>query len=349
MILVATAVLLAGFMLVSYGREAARIPADVVSGTGRYTVQNGDTLNWIADQYGVSVNALKSSNGLDSDRIVVGQVLTIPKSGLTSDKVEKDETVHITAPVGSARGPVSSDSGHYTVQYGDSLWMIAVKYGVPVNDLKEINGLGTDTVYPGQMLKIPAKSAPGSQKPAGHNSGLPLREILREKGISASNPGLVIRVRKTAHTLSVVSKDGVWLKTYHVELGDNGLGDKAVSGDHKTPEGTFYISQAMVLSPSDPYLGSRWTRLSYPNWEDAQRGLARGLIDLPAYDAIVAANNNGQPPPQWTALGGGVGIHGGSTSALGRDWTWGCVGLTNTDVEDFYNFVGVGTKVIIER
>jgi lipoprotein-anchoring transpeptidase ErfK/SrfK len=53
-------------------------------------------------------------------------------------------------------------------------------------------------------------------------------------------------------------------------------------------------------------------------------------------------------PPQRTALGGGVGIHGGSTPELGSDWTWGCVGLTNKDVEDFYNYVSNGTKVTIQ-
>jgi murein L,D-transpeptidase YafK len=153
-------------------------------------------------------------------------------------------------------------------------------------------------------------------------------------------------VDKSAHTLSLYS-GGTWLKYYHVELGDSGLADKQAAGDHKTPEGSFYVTQKTVFGTPDYYLGSRWMRLSYPNREDAQRGLNAGLVDQSVCDQIVSAISRHQTPPQWTPLGGGIGIHGGDRDSFQDDWTWGCVGLTDQDVEDFYDFVKVGTPVTI--
>jgi murein L,D-transpeptidase YafK len=82
-----------------------------------------------------------------------------------------------------------------------------------------------------------------------------LSQILKAGGINGTKIGLEIFVDKSTKTLSAFAGN-VWLKSYHVELGDNGLGDKLVGGDHKTPEGTFYISELSVLKPVDEYLGS---------------------------------------------------------------------------------------------
>lgn len=175
-----------------------------------------------------------------------------------------------------------------------------------------------------------------------------LKQIFLDKDIDPEDETIGIVVDKSDRTLSI-TMDGKVMKTYHVELGDGGLGDKKVSGDHKTPEGTFYITEKSVLSPADYYLGSRWMELGYPNIEDADRGLKAGIISQKTHDNIVSAINRGEMPPQHTALGGGVGIHGGSISSFGNDWTWGCVGLSNKNVEDFYSYIKVGTKVTISR
>lgn len=174
----------------------------------------------------------------------------------------------------------------------------------------------------------------------------PLSAILLTKGIASSIPNLKIVVNKTQHVLTLYSGANP-LKSYGVAIGEGGLKDKQVSGDHKTPEGTFYIAEKSVLTPADQFLGTRWMRVSYPNIEDAGRGLNAGLIDQVAYKSIVSATNSGQIPPQKTALGGGVGIHGGNDTNGPKDWTWGCVGLNNSDVEEIYAYISVGTPLII--
>lgn len=207
---------------------------------------------------------------------------------------------------------------------------------------------GSASVAP-QQPQASRQSQPSrqSQAPSRWQREQPLRAILQEKGLSSLAEGLIL-IDKSDKTLSLVY-DGTILKNYHVEFGDGGMGDKQVSGDHKTPEGTFYVMNREVLSPADPYLGSRWFGVSYPNIEDAERGLKQGLISQSEYGAIVAAVNSRGTPLRNTALGGGIGIHGGSTPALGANWTWGCVGLKNADIEDLFDFVPAGTRIVIQR
>ena len=157
-----------------------------------------------------------------------------------------------------------------------------------------------------------------------------------------------IVISKINHLLTLYSGTAP-VKSYRVVIGDGGLGDKQVAGDHKTPEGSFIITEKLVISPPDQYLGLRWIRLSYPNLEAAERGLNSGLINQATHYLIVSAIKNGQTPPQNTPLGGGIGIHGAIDTHGYSDWTWGCIGMTNADVSEIYNFVAVGTPVVIQH
>jgi len=133
--------------------------------------------------------------------------------------------------------------------------------------------------------------------------------------------------------------DQVLLRTYKVGLGLNPVADKKLEGDHCTPEGDFYIFTKNNKSAYYLSLG-----LSYPNVEDAERGLSDGLITRPEHDAIVDAIRKKRMPPQNTKLGGEIYIHGHGAS---NDWTWGCVALENEDVRELYEAVSVGTLVTI--
>lgn len=279
--------------------------------TNQYIAKVGDVIHPPADKDSMNEGALNQDNSLKTNTTTVEPAQEIPAAELL--------------------GP-----NQYIVASDDSLKKVSEKFNTTVSELKWANSLEADTIKPGQVLDIPI------------NQESTLSDIIDEKGIDLQTKGLEIYVDKSDHVLGLIS-NGTFLKSYHVELGDNGLEDKEISGDHKTPEGTFYISEKSVLDPSDEYLGSRWMRLSYPNIEDANRGLKDGIISNGIYHEIVNAFRNLKTPPQNTPLGGGVGIHGGSTAELGSDWTWGCVGLTNSSVEDFYNYVKVGTKVVIQK
>jgi murein L,D-transpeptidase YafK len=123
-------------------------------------------------------------------------------------------------------------------------------------------------------------------------------------------------------------------------LGLNPVPDKVRQGDRATPEGEFYIFTKNDKSAFYLSLG-----VSYPNAEDAARGLRDNLISKAQHDAIVQAIKRKATPPQNTRLGGDIYIHGnGATS----DWTWGCVALENEDVKELFDSVPVGTPVTIK-
>lgn len=147
-----------------------------------------------------------------------------------------------------------------------------------------------------------------------------------------------ITVTKSERKLELYSA-GALTRTYKIGLGLNPVPDKQREGDRATPEGEFYISLKNPKSAYHLSLG-----LSYPNIEDAERGLKDGLITRAQHDAIVKAIKRKQAPPQYTALGGLIFIHG---NGAGSDWTWGCVALENEDIEELYRVVSVGTPVTI--
>jgi murein L,D-transpeptidase YafK len=150
------------------------------------------------------------------------------------------------------------------------------------------------------------------------------------------NPHIV--VTKSKRRLELYS-DGPLVRTYKVGLGLNPVPDKTRQGDRATPEGEFYIFTKNDKSAFYLSLG-----ISYPNVEDAERGLRDKLISQAQHDAIVRAIKRKATPPQNTALGGDIYIHGNGANS---DWTWGCVALENEDVKELFDAVPVGTPVTI--
>ncbi len=117
-----------------------------VGDTLNYTVKSGDSLWKIANQFGVTVDAIRNLNNLTSNTLQIGQVLKIP--------------VGSTSPTPPSTGGTTT----YTVKAGDSLWKIANQFGVTVDDIRSLNNLTSNTLQIGQVLKIPTTS--GSTPPA---------------------------------------------------------------------------------------------------------------------------------------------------------------------------------------
>jgi murein L,D-transpeptidase YafK len=111
-------------------------------------------------------------------------------------------------------------------------------------------------------------------------------------------------------------------------------------------------SASSTYAPKNPR--SKYFRslcISYPNAEDAERGLAAGLIDREQHAQILAAIRLHAMPPQRTGLGGEIYIHGrgaGEPSSELKDWTRGCIALDNPAMQELYDRVPIGTPVLIE-
>jgi murein L,D-transpeptidase YafK len=148
-----------------------------------------------------------------------------------------------------------------------------------------------------------------------------------------------IVVDKSKRRLFLCS-DSKIVRSYHIALGFQPIGDKVQEGDGRTPEGRYYIC---VKNPKSQYYLS--LGLSYPNIQDAERGLREGLISYEQYDRIAQAISEGRSPPWHTPLGGEIFIHGDGSK---RDWTLGCIALHNNDMQELYDAVPVGTPVLIQ-
>lgn len=130
-----------GTTVLSIGQQL-KIPTKQVTGI-RYTVQRGDSLWKIANQYGVSVDDIIEANNLSGTTLSIGQQLIIPTS--SSEPTPPSEEENTTQL--------------YVVKSGDSLYSIARAFGTTVSDLRKINNLTTDILQIGQLLKIPGKDS----------------------------------------------------------------------------------------------------------------------------------------------------------------------------------------------
>lgn len=148
-----------------------------------YTVQSGDTLYKIANKYGITVSQLQSLNHLSSNTIYVGQVLKIAvqpetatnytvkagdslwaiankfnmsvselksMNGLTSDHIYVGQQLKV------AKADTTNPPSAHTVQSGNTLYSIANKYHLSVDQLKSFNQLTDNTIYVGQVLQLKA-------------------------------------------------------------------------------------------------------------------------------------------------------------------------------------------------
>jgi murein L,D-transpeptidase YafK len=156
-----------------------------------------------------------------------------------------------------------------------------------------------------------------------------------------------ILIAKRARTLDLIL-DGHLEHRYCIALGGNAAADKSVEGDHATPLGEFYVC---AKNPRSKYFLSLC--ISYPNAEDAQRGLAANLIGAEEYGQILAALHAGKMPPQHTRLGGEIYIHGRGVKPIEgasgeKDWTRGCIALDNSDMQELYDRIDIGDPLRID-
>ncbi len=122
---------------------ATVVPA-ASSTPGKHIVQANENLFRIALRYGTTIEALAQANGITNPALImVGQELKIPSGGGAAT----------LPPTGG-----SSGSGAYTVQAGDNLFRIALKYNFDQYYLARYNGISNPAlIYPGQTIRIPSE------------------------------------------------------------------------------------------------------------------------------------------------------------------------------------------------
>ncbi|MEA2922416.1 MAG: hypothetical protein QOF07_2379 [Bradyrhizobium sp.] len=134
-----------------------------------------------------------------------------------------------------------------------------------------------------------------------------------------------IRVDKAARTLTLL-RGATVIKTYPVSLGGAPEGQKSREGDGRTPEGRYSIDSRNSRSRFHLAL-----HISYPSADDRRAAQQRGVS--PGGDIMIHGLPNG--------LGWLDKLH------LKRDWTDGCVAVTNPEMEEIWAHVATGTAIEI--
>ena len=129
-------------------------------------------------------------------------------------------------------------------------------------------------------------------------------------------------VYKSARRMEFWADDKL-IKTYHISLGGNPIGHKQRQGDSRTPEGLYYINDRNPNSGYHLNLG-----ISYPNTTDRKRP------GNPGGDIKIHGLKNGQ---------GWIGKF-----QRWRDWTDGCIAVTNEEMEELYAAVPNGTPILLK-
>jgi len=118
------------------------------------------------------------------------------------------------------------------------------------------------------------------------------------------------------------------IKTYSIALGKSPTGAKQFEGDNKTPEGEYIIYHKSTKSEFYKSLG-----ISYPNENEKKYAQTQGKI-----------------------AGGQIRIHGfkhdfTGDQTLGKqtDWTAGCIAVTNAEMDEIYELVDIGVKILIQE
>ncbi|MBI5461931.1 MAG: L,D-transpeptidase [Gammaproteobacteria bacterium] len=137
------------------------------------------------------------------------------------------------------------------------------------------------------------------------------------------------------------------IKTYEdIAIGRFGTTADKRHLDGKTQLGEFHVS--LIKNTS---LFHRFFGLDYPQLDQAERALKRGELPLDQYKAIHSAVRAHRTPPQNTALGGHLGIHGiGAGDPKVHEaynWTNGCIALTNRQVDELAQWMRLGVRVVI--
>ena len=150
------------------GHSASPAPAS-------YRVRRGDSLSMIAQRFGTSVASIKRMNGLRGSRIHPGQVLTLSEPPRVPKQADgPDSTASAKAQSGSTQAAASRPR-LYRVRRGDSLAIIARRFGTSVGEIRRANRLKGSRILAGQKLKIPVRTAANGnrQRDGGETTSRP--------------------------------------------------------------------------------------------------------------------------------------------------------------------------------
>ena len=247
------------------------------NGWKSYTVKAGDGLYTVARALGVTVAEVKAQNGLTSNLIHPGQVLSVASSSASSSSASSSSS---SSSASANTGSSDSTSGKsYTVKSGDGLYRVAKALGISVSEARALNG-GSDLIHPGKVFKAgqstTSTSSSSSSSSSSANTGSSsaststgksytvksgdgLYRVAKALGISVSearalnggsdliHPGQVFKAgQSTTSTSSSSSSSSTSANTGSSSASTSGKSYTVKSGD-----GLYTVARALGISVSE--------------------------------------------------------------------------------------------------
>lgn len=140
-----------------------------------YTIVSGDSLIKIANKFSISLGELKQWNNLTSTTIYPGDVLVVSKSAAatTTASSSSSKTTTTSNSTSKATTVSSTNTSTYTIKSGDTLSKIASAYKLSVSQLKQLNNLKSDLIFPGQKLKVSSTASTTTTNSSTNTSSNP--------------------------------------------------------------------------------------------------------------------------------------------------------------------------------
>lgn len=146
---------------------------------------------------------------------------------------------------------------------------------------------------------------------------------------TVSHEGYALVADKLAGELQVY-KDGQRINTFKMDLGTNPIGDKFLEHDRATPEGQYFIDEVRDVGQTGFYRGYV---IDYPQQQDLEE-----LADMKEKGLVKSGHDAGNL----------IMVHGKGGS--GSNWTWGCMALSNQDMDTLFSYdLQKGTPITIVR
>ena len=250
---------------------------------GIHIVSRGETLSAIAVRYGLELSALREINGVEGDRILIGQKLRLRQASTA---------IHV-------------------VERGDALWEIARAYGMTVGELKELNGLASDRIYPGQELELNSEKAVHQLAAYTIVKGDNLSEIARLHQMTVAelkklnhlrgsviHPGQQLRVRPLLGR-------GDWLEQAEIRWADLQIAPAGLSR-LEAGNGPYFMRRPKADQqksknyyeghPASPLATYRQARKVWEGFERAVSGMGRLSDDLRGWHIVLDPGHGGSDP-----------------------------------------------------
>jgi len=154
-----------------------------------YTVVAKDNLNLIAERFATTVADIKKINNLSGNNLQVGQVLRVPFNKTNPLATNTATPATSNQPQEAKTVPTTTAVTEHTVKPKEYLGVIAKQYEVTVEEIKELNGLSSNNLKIGQVLKIPAKGTPvQNEAPAAASKPIENKPVENKSAPVISNP-----------------------------------------------------------------------------------------------------------------------------------------------------------------